>query len=126
MTHEFIRTRHFERLNSYRNSREFAEYYRSIGNQVPEGDYPSLLGKRWEIDEDIFMEFLEVLPPLGFNGRSFYLSEFEFGDITTKYTREGGKYYCECARWPERAAEVVTPVEINKQGEEKARWPSRL
>jgi hypothetical protein len=112
--HDSIRTRHFERLNSYRNSKEFAEYYRSIGNQVPEGELPSLIGDRWEIDEEIYHEFLEMLPPLGWKKGLFYMMEFSFGDITTKFSKEGDKYYCEFARWPERAAEVVTPVEINK------------
>jgi Protein of unknown function (DUF1419) len=116
-----MRDNHFDRLNSYRNSKEFAEYYRSIGNQVPEGGLPSLLGNRWEIDEEIYHEFLEMLPPLGWKKGSFYMMEFSFGDITTKFTKEGNKYYCEFARFPERAAEVVTPVEINKQGEEKAK-----
>ena len=63
---------------------------------------PSLIGDRWEIDEETYREFLEVLPPLAYRGNSFYLSEFSFGDITTKYTREGNSYYCEFARWPER------------------------
>ena len=52
-----------------------------------------MIGDRWEIDEDIYMEFLEMLPPMGWRGGAFYMSEFSFGDITTKFTREGGKYY---------------------------------
>lgn len=46
-----------------------------------------------------------MLPPLAYNNGSFYLSEFTFGDITTKYTKEGDRYYCEFARYPERKQE---------------------
>ena len=121
MTPAETRTHHFERLNSYRNSVEYAEYAREIGAEVPQGNFPSLLGNRWEIDEAIYHEFLEMLPPLGWRNGSFFMSEFSFDDITAKFTREGDKYFCEFARFPERAAEVVTPREINRQGEEKTR-----
>jgi hypothetical protein len=43
-----------------------------------------------------------VLPPLAYRDGSFYLSEFTFHDITTKYTKEGDKYYCEFAHWPRK------------------------
>lgn len=104
-----IRTRHFERLNSYRNSAEYAQYAREIGADVPQGDLPSLIGNRWEIDEQTYREFLEMLPPLGWRSGSFYLSEFTFGDITTKYTKDRDKYYCEFARFPERKPPAETP-----------------
>ena len=102
MTHDSIRKQHFERLNSYRNSAEYAEYAKTIGADVPQGDLPCLIGNRWEIDEKTYWEFLEVLPPLAYRGGSFYLAEFTFDDITTKYTKEGTRYYCEFARYPER------------------------
>jgi hypothetical protein len=60
------------------------------------------LGKRWEIDKETYWEFLEVLPPLAHRGGSFYLSEFTFDNITTKYTKEGDRYYCEFCRFPEK------------------------
>lgn len=97
MTPAQLRARHFERLKGYGHSREYAEYTGAAAEGLP-----SLIGDRWEIDEEIYRQFLEVLPPLNWRGDTFYLSEFTFGDITTKYTREGGRYYCEFARWPER------------------------
>ena len=60
MTHDQIRKNHFERLNSYRQSAEYAEYAKAIGAEVPEGDLPCLLGNRWEIDKDIYDEFLGI------------------------------------------------------------------
>lgn len=102
MTHNEIRKRHAEHLRSYSRSAEFAAYARAAGFPVPEGDLPSLFGHRWEIDRETYWEFLEVLPPLGQKGGTFYLSEFIFDNITTKYTCEGGRYFCEFARWPER------------------------
>ena|SRR5687768_52313 len=95
------RDQHFQRLNAYRHSREYAQFAARIGNPVPEGDdLPSLLGVRWEIDETIYMEFLEILPPLRWHGGTFLISEFCFDTITTKYTRTGDasvgyRYFCE-------------------------------
>jgi hypothetical protein len=109
MTHDNFRAHHFERLNSYRKSAEYAQYAREVGADVPQGDLPSLIGNRWEIDEQLYHEFLEVLPPLGWRNGSFYLSEFTFGDITTKYTKDGDQYYCEFARFPERKPPAETP-----------------
>src|SRR4051794_17884427 len=109
MTHEETRKQHFERLNRYRQSAEYAEYAKAIGADVPQGDLPSLIGNRSEIDKDIYHEFLEMLPPIGWRGGSFFMSEFTFGDVTAKYSKEGDRYYCEFARYPERSRPVSTP-----------------
>ncbi len=107
MTPEERRTHHFERLNAYRQSAEFAAYARDIGADVPAGPLPSLVGARWEIDRDLYEEFLNMLPPLGWRGGTFYMSEFSFGDITAKFTQEGDRYYCEHAPYPPRRAAAV-------------------
>jgi hypothetical protein len=109
MTHAQIRQTHFQRLNSYRNSAEYAQHANEIGADIPPGELPSLIGNRWEIDEQTYREFLNVLPPLGWRNGTFYLSEFTFGDITTKYTKDGDKYFCEFARFPERKPPAETP-----------------
>ena len=111
MTHDQLRKNHFARLNAYVPSKEYAEYAKEIGTDVPQGEPPSLIGDRWEIDEDIYHEFLEMLPPMGWRGGTFYISEFSFGDITAKFTHEGGKYFCEFAHFPERKVSrtVLTP-----------------
>jgi len=102
MTHDEIRSRHFKRLNSYRHSADYAEYARQIGGDFPVGELPSLLGDRWGIDEETYDDFLGMLPPLGWHGGSFYMMEFLFGDITTKCSKEGNRYFCEFARYTER------------------------
>ena len=102
-----IRKRHFERLNNYRHSAEYAEYAKASGAEVPQADRPCLIGDRWEIDSELYHEFLEMLPPLGWRGGSFYMSEFTFDDITAKFTKNGDRYYCEFARYPARAKPVV-------------------
>jgi hypothetical protein len=110
MTHKEIRKHHSGRLRGYRQSAEFANYAKAAGLPVPQGELPSLLGERWEIDEETYQEFLEVLPPLAHQGGSFYLSEFTFGNITTKYTREGDRYYCEFATYqPQSERPAETP-----------------
>lgn len=107
MSQPSLRDNHFQRLNAYRNSAEYADYARQIGAEPPAGQLPSLIGARWEIDRAIYEEFLEMLPPLGWKGGAFYMREFSFDDITAKFTKEGDKYYCEFARYPARHAEQV-------------------
>lgn len=102
MTPAETRTNHFARLNDYRNSAEYQAYAREIGHAPPEGNLPSLIGNRWEIDEAIYDEFLEMMPPLHWRGGSFYCCEEAFGGLHAKFTREAGRYWCEFARLPER------------------------
>lgn len=121
INHEEIRKNHYERLKSYRHSAEYAEYAKAIGAEIPQGDLPSLIGNRWEIDGDTYHEFLGMLPPLEQRGDSFYLSEFTFNDITTKYTKDGDKYYCEFARFPAREeSRTISP--ITKPDESDHAW----
>jgi hypothetical protein len=121
MTHEELRKNHFARLNNYRHSAEYAEYAKLIGAPVPEGDLPCLLGHRWEIDKEIYDEFLGMLPPVNWRRGAFFLSEFTFDDITTRYSMDGDKYYCEFARFPERPKPVVnTPWGVAQHSREYA------
>lgn len=97
-----ITKNHYERLNNYRSTSEFAEYAKAIGYDAPAGELPSLLGQRWEINEEIFDEFLNMLPPMQWRrysgGESFFMCELCFDNITSKFTREGSQYFCEFAR----------------------------
>jgi hypothetical protein len=72
---------HYERLNVYPNT--------------------PTIGDKWEIDEETWWYFFEILPPYGYRGipggEEFYMSEFYTGNITTKYSRIGDRYYCEWA-----------------------------
>jgi len=94
-----ISKEHYRRLNDYRNSKEYQEYAADVGCDVPEGDLPSLLNDRWEINEEIYWHFLEMLPPMGQKNGSFYMCEYTFDNITSKFTQEGDKYFCEFARY---------------------------
>ena len=107
MTHDQLRTEHFRRLNAYRHSPEFAEYAKQVGAPPPDGPLKPLIGDRWQIDRDIYEEFLGMLPPLGWKGGVFHMSEFSFGDITAKFTQEGDRYFCEFAHYPAKHADRV-------------------
>jgi len=121
MTHEELRKNHLQRLNSYRLSSEYADYAKHIGAAVPQGDLPSLVGNRWGIDGEIYREFLDMLPPLGWRGDTFYLSEFTFDNITARFSKEGDKYFCEFARYPARQlAPMQTPWGPAQSSEEIA------
>lgn len=59
------------------------------------------VGLKWEINRDLYLEFLGILPPLDYrNDGSFYMREFCSGRMTTRYTIENGRYYCEFANYP--------------------------
>lgn len=58
------------------------------------------IGQPWEIDENIYWEFLGMLPPLDYKNGSFYMSEFYSGNLTTRYSRQGNRYFCEFAIYP--------------------------
>lgn len=61
------------------------------------------IGREWEINEEIFNEFLNVLPPAQFAipgaSVSFAMCEHRYGRITTAYHKTDGRYFC---RWIER------------------------
>ena len=63
--------------------------------------YPSrpVVGERWEIGEEEYFYFLEVLPPMRWRkipgGSSFCMSEFQVGNITSQYSEEYGRYFHE-------------------------------
>jgi hypothetical protein len=99
------REEHFRRLNDYRQSREYAGWYRAIGGEAPDPDsLPSLLGQRWEITAELYDEFLNMLPPMGWRGGVFFMCEYTFDDITSRFSREGERYFCEHAPYPPRLA----------------------
>ena len=55
-----------------------------------------MLGKFWQIDEDISDEFLEMLPPIYAAG-GFSMCERLAGDTTATFQRIGGQYWCSYA-----------------------------
>lgn len=88
------REEHFEKLNEMFKTEEWKDR---------KYDFNSLVGKRWEITEELFWYFLEVLPPVNWKsdskGESFYMSEALTGNIRSKYIREGSRYFHEYQRY---------------------------
>jgi hypothetical protein len=72
------RSQHFANLNHYRTQGQLAD---------------SMLGKFWQIDEDINNEFLEMLPPRYFAG-GFRMIEKLTGDIAATFIPIGAHYWC--------------------------------
>lgn len=96
---EEIRDNHYARLNDYRNTKEYQEYCRDVGIPfVEKENLPSLLNNRWEINEELYWEFLEMLPPVGYTNGCFFMCERLFDNISAYFSKEGGKYYCEYRR----------------------------
>ena len=98
MSPDEIRTRHYANLNSYRDLPGYAESRQNY--EAMQAFFAQVVGQKWEIDEAIYDDFLEMLPPVGWRGYTFYFREFLFDDITSKFSREGDRYYCEFARYP--------------------------
>ena len=68
-------------------------------------NYSNIEGLKALIDEKTYWHFLECLPPLRWNGDTFYLSEFLTGDLTLKFWIEDNKYFCQVAKL------ILTPEE---------------
>jgi hypothetical protein len=79
------REEHFANLNGYDND----------GRYSP-GECAYVVGHRWEVTEEIFNEFLNVLPPIRWIGDSFCMSEMLSGSITSMYFKDSlGRYWHE-------------------------------
>jgi len=91
-----IRYRHYKNLNNYRDSIEYAEYAKDIGYSsfAFKDTKRSIIGDKWEITEEIYDDFLNMLPPLNYKDNSFYMREYCFDNITTRFSKSGDKYFC--------------------------------
>ena len=70
--------------------------------------YQNGLCGRWkEVTEEEFHEQLNVLPPIGWNGSGFWMSEFAYGDVTAYYQRFGGRYYTSLQRISNSRGEIL-------------------
>lgn len=70
--------------------------------------YQNGLCGRWkEVTEEEFNEQLNVLPPIGWNGSGFWMSEFTYGDVTAYYQRFGGRYYTSLQRSTTPRGEIL-------------------
>ncbi len=69
-----------------------------LSNEIDKRGYSDIEGLKAVIDEQTYYHFLEALPPLRFDGNSFYLMEFLTGDLTLKFWKEQNKYFCQVVR----------------------------
>jgi hypothetical protein len=95
---ESVHDMHYRRLNDYRNSAEYFEYAQALGMDAKPSTR-KLIGERWEINEELYNDFLDMLPPMGWRNGAFYMCEYSFDNITAKFSKEGDKFYCEFARY---------------------------
>jgi hypothetical protein len=70
---------------------------RGMYNEIDKRGYRNIEGLKAEITEKQYDDNLNILPPLKWQGGTFYMSEFLTGDLTTKFSRDKktGKYYAE-------------------------------
>src|SRR4051812_14493937 len=91
------REEHFARLNEYIQTEEWKQ---------DRYDFDALVGQKWEITEEIFIEFLEVLPPVNWkrdgDNESFCMSEAKTSNIRSKYLKNSNGYFHEYVRYPAR------------------------
>lgn len=73
--------------------------------------YQSGLCGRWsEITEAEYLEQLNVLPPVGYDGAGFWMSERYTGDVTAYYQRLDGRYYTSLQRMSTPRAEILASL----------------
>jgi hypothetical protein len=68
---------------------------KALNQEIDKRDYENIEGLKAEISEEDYDFLLNVLPPVDWNGDTFYMSEFLVGDLTTKAYKKDGKYYAE-------------------------------
>ena len=73
--------------------------------------YQSGLCGRWsEIPEAEYYEQLNVLPPVGYDGSGFWMSERYTGDVSAYYQRLDGRYYTSLQRMSTPRAEILASL----------------
>ena len=84
----------------------FDQHYQNL-NDYQRNGYPAHLmaGKFWQIDEQIYDEFLGMLPPVYCPG-GFRMCENLTGDIAATYLKLGSHYWCAMTD------HVVTPPKL--------------
>lgn len=82
------------------------QHYRNL-NARDGDDWSGQLGNVWEIDEDTFCYFLDLLPPMRYRGDSFLLSEPLTGDVHPAYFKHGRRYFCGYVRRREAEAAML-------------------
>lgn len=75
-------------------------------------------GDWWEITEDDYWYFLEVLPPLAMTGGSFSMSEFTDGDMTHSFHKITG--FSDPRRYARYFAVLIRSSEFNQSAAFKA------
>lgn len=74
--------------------------------------YQTGLCGRWkEVTEEEYNEQLNVLPPIGWNGSGFWMSEYTYGDVTAYYQRFGGRYYTSLQRINTSRKEILASLD---------------
>ena len=69
--------------------------YTELNKQIDKQGYSDIEGFKSPLTKKEYWYFLEVLPPLRFDGVNFYMSEFLTGDLTFYIFKENGKYFLE-------------------------------
>ena len=76
-----------------------------LSNEIDKRGYSNIEGLKALIDKKTYWHFLECLPPLRFNGNVFYMSEFLTDNLTLKFWKEEGSYFCEVVQLNLRSGE---------------------
>jgi hypothetical protein len=65
----------------------------------------------WKIDYEQYMDSLEVLPPLRWQGNSFFISEADTQDVHAYYCKHNGSYYTTRARLSHKREDITKSLE---------------
>lgn len=90
-----------EDINLFVTIKKFKDNFKAtkkLFKVINKRGYSNIEGLKTEITEEEYYYFLECLPPLDFNGSTFFMSEYLTGDITTKFYIKDNKYYAEVVK----------------------------
>lgn len=79
-------------------------------DELLERYHNGLCGRWKEVTEEEYNEQLNVLPPIGWNGSGFWMSEYTYGDVTAYYQRLDGRYYTSLQRMSTPRAEILASL----------------
>ena len=98
---------------------ENAEQYRAKGYKVVSNDeltelirqYEDGLTSKWEeITEQAYEDALNVLPPLKWDGNSFFCAEAFTGSLHAFYCKSGGRFYTSLQRIYAKREEIMASL----------------
>jgi len=81
--------------------------FRKLVTEIERRDYKNINGLKAKVTEEVYDDMLNCLPPLAWKDDTFYMSEFQTGSLTMKFSKEGEQHYCSIVDFREENPEMT-------------------